>query len=357
MTARLALLVGTGKGAFIIDGDPERDSWTVRGPLCEGWPIRDVGWDPADGAIVAGGGSPWYGPAIWRSDDLGETWSHSSEGLTYGEDGPKLTKIWNVTAAHGALFAGGDPAGLFRSDDRGRTWSHVSGLRAHPTMPDWQPGAGGLCLHTIVPHPTDAQRMWVGISAVGAFETTDGGATWELRNQGVRTDYMPEKYPEFGQCVHKIVPAAGRPETLYQQNHCGMYRTDDGGRSWREIGDGLPSTFGFPIGAHPRDPDTAWLVPLNGDDRGRFAPDAALAVWRTRDGGSRWERHGDGLPQHDAYLAVLREAMAVDSLDPAGVYIGTSTGQLYASADEGRSWRPVVEHLPPIWSVDVVAFD
>jgi photosystem II stability/assembly factor-like uncharacterized protein len=357
MTQRVHLLVGTKKGAFILDGDERRDRWTVRGPMCEGWPVGDVTWDPARGAVVAGGGSPWYGAAVWRSDDLGATWSHSSDGLTYGDDGPKLTTIWNVTAAHGRLFAGGDPAGLFRSDDGGLTWSHVAGLRDHPTTPEWQPGAGGLCLHTIVPHPTDPRRMWIGISAVGAFETTDDGATWELRNQGVRADFLPEKYPEFGQCVHKFVPAAGRPETFYQQNHCGMYRSDDGGRTWTELTDGLPSTFGFPAGAHPRDPDMAWLVPLNGAEEGRYAPGAALAVWRTRDGGATWDRHGEGLPQRDAYLAVLREAMAVDRLDPAGVYIGTSAGQLFASADEGVSWRPVAKHLPPITSVDVVVLD
>jgi photosystem II stability/assembly factor-like uncharacterized protein len=357
MTSRLLLLVGTKKGAFALDGDTARDRWTVRGPLCEGWPIHDVSWDASSGAILAGGGSPWYGPAVWRSDDLGETWTHSSEGLTYGDDGPKLTKVWNVTAAHGTIWAGVDPAGLFRSADGGATWSHVDGLRAHPSTPDWQPGNGGLCLHTIVPHPTDAERLWVGISAVGAFETTDGGATWDLRNNGVRADFDPAIYPEFGQCVHKMAMAAGRPETIYQQNHCGVYRTDDGGRQWTEITAGLPSDFGFPMAAHPRDHATVWTVPLNGADQGRYVPDAALGVWRTADSGASWQRHGEGLPQQDAYLSVLREAMAVDRLDPVGVYIGTSAGQLFASPDEGETWRVVAEHLPPIWSVDAVSLD
>jgi photosystem II stability/assembly factor-like uncharacterized protein len=357
MTSRQLLLVGTKKGTFVLEGDTTRDRWTVRGPLCEGWPIHDVSWDASSGAILAGGGSPWYGPAVWRSDDLGETWTHSSDGLTYADDGPKLSKVWNVTAAHGSVWAGVDPAGLFKSADGGTTWQHVEGLRSHPSTPDWQPGNGGLCLHTIVPHPTDADRMWVGISAVGAFETVDGGATWELRNKGVRADFDPATYPEFGQCVHKMAMAAGRPDTLYQQNHCGVYRTDDGGRQWTEITAGLPSQFGFPMVAHPRDPSTVWTVPLNGDDRGRYAPDAALGVWRTSDAGESWGRYGDGLPQRDAYLSVLRESMAVDRLDPVGVYIGTSAGQLFASRDEGETWRAVAEHLPPIWSVDAVTLD
>jgi photosystem II stability/assembly factor-like uncharacterized protein len=325
--------------------------------MCEGWPIHDVSWDASTGSILAGGGSPWYGPAVWRSDDLGRTWDHSSDGLTYGDDGPKLTKVWNVVGAHGSVWAGVDPAGLFRSEDGGSTWRHVVGLREHPSTPEWQPGNGGLCLHTIVPHPTDPERMWVGISAVGAFETTDGGGSWELRNKGVRADFDPAIYPEFGQCVHKMVLAVGEPETLYQQNHCGVYRSSDGGREWTEITAGLPSDFGFPMAAHPRDPSTVWTVPLNGADRGRYVPAAAVGVWRTNDAGGSWQRHGEGLPQQDAYLSVLREAMAVDGLDPVGVYIGTSAGQLFASRDEGDTWSAVAEHLPPIWSVDAVVLD
>jgi photosystem II stability/assembly factor-like uncharacterized protein len=352
---RLLVLIGTKKGLFIAESDPDRSDWSLRGPLCEGWPIYDANLDASTGAIVAAGGSPWFGPAVFRSEDLGETWTHSSQGITYGDDAPAITKLWNVTPAHGVLWAGADPAGLFRSDDQGATWQHVTGLRAHPSQPEWQPGNGGLCLHTIVPHPEDARRLWVGISAVGAFETTDGGETWELRNKGVRADFHPAKYPEFGQCVHKIAMAAGDPERLYQQNHCGVYRTTDGGLQWEEISAGLPSDFGFPMGAHPRDPKTLWVVPLSPPEQGRYAPDASLAVWRSRDAGDSWERHGDGLPDHDAYLSVLREAMAVDRLDPAGVYIGTSAGQVYASADEGVTWRPVAEHLPGVQSVEVVA--
>ncbi len=352
MSERVVLLVGTRKGAFILDGGGDRRAWRVRGPLCEGWPLHDLSIDPASGAILAGGGNEWYGPAIWRSDDLGERWTHSSEGLTYGDDGPKVKTVWNVTATPDAIYAGVEPAGLFRSTDGGATWRHVEGLTNHPTRSEWQPGNGGLCLHSIVPHRDDPSRVWVGISAVGAFETRDGGATWELRNRGVRADFYPDKYPEFGQCVHKLVMAADGGEHLYQQNHCGVYRTSDGGLQWEEITAGLPSQFGFPMGAHPRDPKTVWTIPLNGDDQGRFMPEASAAVWRTNDGGDSWIRGSDGLPQEHAYLSVLREAMAVDRLDPVGVYFGTSNGQVFASSDEGRTWEIAAENLPSVWSVE-----
>ena len=354
---RHMLLVGTPKGAFLFDGDASRRSWSLRGPLCEGWPIHDLSVDPGSGAIVAGGGSPWYGPAVFRSDDLGQTWTHSSEGLTYGDDGPKVATIWNVTGAHGAIWAGVEPAGLFRSDDDGATWSHVSGLRDHPSRPGWQPGAGGLICHTIVPHPTDPARMWVAISAVGTFATEDDGATWEARNRGVAAVGGPDLYPETGQCVHKLVMAAGDPNRFYQQNHSGVYRSADAGLSWEDISEGLPSEFGFVMAAHPRDPNSGWVIPMTHPEEGRLAPDGALAVWRTSDRGDSWERHGDGLPQDNAFVGVLREALAVDRLDPVGVFFGTSTGQLYGSTDEGRTWNVVAANLPPIWSVETLVVD
>ena len=356
---RAILLLGTPKGAFILDSDEARREWRVREPVCGGWPVHDISVDRASGALLAGAGSPWFGPAVWRSDDEGATWTHSSEGITYGDDGPKVATVWNVTAGiDGTIYAGVEPAGLFRSSDGGATWSHVEGLTDHPTRPDWQPGAGGLILHTIVPHPTDAQRLWVGISSVGVFETRDGGATWETRNKGTRAEFNPaDRYPEWGQCVHKLVMAANGGERLYQQNHCGVYRTKDGGQVWEEITGSLPSDFGFVMTAHPRDPGTAWTIPLTDPMEGRLMPQGAAAVWRTNDGGDTWSRGSDGLPQQDAYVGVLREAMAVDRLDPVGVYFGTSTGQVYGSADEGRTWIKVVDNLPPIWSVEAHVVD
>jgi photosystem II stability/assembly factor-like uncharacterized protein len=357
MTQGPMLLVGTKKGGFVIERNG--GGWQIQGPLCEKWPIYDMNWDPRGGAIYAGGGNAWYGAAVWRSGDRGKSWTHSSDGLTYGEgEGvPKLTTVWNVTPADGTLYAGVEPAGLFRSEDKGRTWQHVEGLRRHPTTPEWQPGAGGLCLHSIVAHPTDRDRVWIAISAVGTFETRDGGESWETRNKGVRAEFSPVRYPEFGQCVHKLVLAADNGERLYQQNHCGVYRSDDGGSSWQEISEGLPSDFGFPMVRHPRDPKSVFVIPLNGAEHGRYVPDASAAVWRTRDGGASWTRLDRGLPQEHAYIQVLREAMAIDSADPAGVYFGTSTGELYGSQDEGESWKVIASHLPPIWSVEAVSVD
>ena len=361
------LLVGTPKGAFILEraadegGGP--DDWAIRGPLCEGWPIHDLIVEPGGGALLAAGGSPWYGPAVWRSEDLGVSWTHSSVGLTFGDDGgtsqEPIKTVWSLAVTpDGAILAGVEPAALFRSDDRGATWSQVTGLTDHESRSTWQPGAGGLILHTIVPHPTDLQRTWVGISAVGVFETRDGGSTWEPRNQGVRADFNPDPHPITGQCVHKFAAAAGEPETLYQQNHCGMYRSSDGGLSWTDLtANGLPSQFGFPLVAHPRDPDTFWIIPLNGDDRGRYVPGASAAVWRTQDRGETWIRAGDGLPQQDAYLSVLREAMARDTLDPVGITFGTKTGQLWHSDDDGVNWQLITRDLPEIWAVEALVRD
>jgi hypothetical protein len=358
MTTRAMLLVGTPKGAFLLESDAARTRWDIRGPFCEGWPIHDLIVDPANGALLAAGGSPWYGPAVFRSEDLGATWSHSSVGLTYGDDGPAIKTTWSLAVGpDDTVYAGVEPAGLFRSVDGGVSWAHVDGLTNHPTRPGWQPGNGGLILHTIVPHPTDAARVWVGISAVGVFETRDGGASWEPRNAGVRAGFLPDPHPVTGQCVHKFAAAAGQPETLYQQNHCGVYRTDDGGQHWDEITAGLPGEFGFPLVTDPRDPDTAWVIPLNGDDQGRYMPGASAAVWRTHDRGATWIRAGNGLPQRHAYLSVLREAMARDTLDPVGIAFGTGTGQLWHSTDGGVNWTMITGDLPAIWSVESLVLD
>jgi len=356
---RVNLLIGTPKGAFILESDVERATWSTRGPLCEGWPIHDLIVDPTRGTLFAAGGSPWYGPAVWRSADFGETWTHSSAGLAYPEDSEPVKTVWSLaTASDGTLYAGVEPAGLFRSRDDGATWEHVEALTNHSTRETWQPGAGGLILHTIVTHPSDADRQWVGISSVGVFETRDGGASWEPRNSGVRQDYSPDPFPETGQCVHKFAAAAGEPETLYQQNHCGMYRSLDGGASWEDLSkNGLPSQFGFPLVTHPRDPKTWWIIPLNGDQDGRYVPDGSAAVWRTHDRGDTWERLASGLPQSNAYWGVLREAMARDTLEPAGVAFGTKTGQLWHSRDEGETWTQLTDNLPEIWAVEAVVRD
>lgn len=268
-----------------------------------------------------------------------------------------MRSVWQVAPAHGALYAGVEPAGLFRSDDGGATWSHVEGLTRHPTRESWQPGAGGLICHTILAHPSDRRRMWVAISAVGCFATEDGGETWETRNRGVRADYSPDPYPEIGLCVHKMVTAPGEPDRLYQQNHCGTYRSDDAGRSWVCLDEGLPSTFGFPMVAHPRDPATVFTIPLNGAEHGRFPPDGSLAVWTTNDRGSSWRALRDGLPQSNAFFGILRDAMATDALEPFGIYFGTNTGKLYASADEGGGWSQIADLLPPIYSVATAVVD
>ncbi|CAN5714362.1 exo-alpha-sialidase [soil metagenome] len=353
------ILLGTRKGAFIVELDAARDRVSVRGPFCDAMPIQHLAWDGGRGTLLAGAGSPWYGPVVWRSPDMGETWTQSGEGLTYGEgeDSPALTRVWNLAPVGETIFAGVEPAGLFRSEDGGHSWAHVAGLREHPSRPDWQPGAGGLILHSIVPHPVDPARMWVGISAVGIFHTADGGRTWESRNRGVRAVGTPDEHPETGQCVHKVTLHPDRPEVLYQQNHSGAYRTYDGGLVWQDMNKGLPSTFGFPIAVHPHDPLTIWTVPLNGDDRGRYVRDGQAAVWMSRDEGTTWSAQTQGLPRQDAYIAVLREAMAVDRHEPVGVYVGTSTGQLFGSRDEGVTWRLLADFLPPISSVETMQLD
>jgi len=359
MAMKVLVLVGTRKGAFILESDDRRRSWQLRGPFCETWPLNHVVADPATGTIHAGGGSEWFGPAVWKSTDLGASWTHSSEGLAYPAGEEPIKSVWSLARGAGGLHAGVEPAGLFRSDDGGRSWQHVAGLRDHPSRPHWQPGGGGLILHSLVPHPEDPRQLWVAISAAGVFHTADGGETWQARNQGTRCDYLPEeqRYPEYGQCVHCLVAAPGMPDRLYQQNHCGMYRSEDGGRRWRSIEAGLPSSFGFAAAVHPRDPATLYLLPLNGDSVGRYVPDGKAAVWRTRDGGENWQALREGLPQENTFFGVLRQAMATDRLEPAGVYFGTNTGALFASADEGESWSCVAQHLPLICSVETLVVE
>ncbi len=359
MATKTLVLIGTTKGAFILESDAARAAWHVRGPFCDTLPMNHVIADPATGTIYAGGGNAWFGASVWKSEDLGASWTKSNAGLTYPDGEDAIKSVWSLAPGGGRLYAGVQPAGLFRSDDDGQSWRHVSGLRDHPTRPQWQPGGAGLILHSLLRHPTDERQLWVGISSVGVFQTTDGGETWQTRNSGTRCDYNPEeaRYPEFGQCVHSLVMAPGTPNLLYQQNHCGMYSSDDGGLHWESIEKGLPSTFGFPAAVHPRDPATLFLVPLNGDQVGRYVPDGKTAVWRSRDCGGTWEALRDGLPQKNAFICVLRQALATDRRDPAGVYFGTTSGTLFASADEGDTWTAIAEHLPTILSVETLVVD
>jgi hypothetical protein len=356
MAKRVMIMVGTKRGAFLAESDEQRQAWNVRGPFC-GHGVSDIKYDPATGAIYAASAAgewPEIKPAIQKSADFGQTWTHSAAGLTYGEGGPEITRIWAVQPAHGVLYAGVEPAGLFKSEDGGQTWRHIKGLREHPTCPDWGGGAGGLCLNTIVAHPTDPNRLWVGISAVGLFATEDGGETWDLCNGNMTQEYNPGK-AYYGFCCHKVVRAPGEQDILYMQDHGGVFRSFDGGQQWDDVRAGLSSDFGFACAAHPRDPQTAYVVPIQ--DNGRFMPGAAAAVWRTRNAGDTWERLSEGLPQEHAYFQVLREALATDELEPAGVYFGTNGGWLFASSNEGEAWQPIASFLPYIWAVNTAVVE
>jgi len=272
-----------------------------------------------------------------------------------------FSQIWSLGYAHGTLYAGTKPASLLSSRDGGETWENVQGLTDHPSADSWNPGAAGLVLHTIIADPSDPQKLWIGISAAGVFATEDGGVTWERRNRLSNADSCGHHdHPaaprdgEIGHCVHNMMRAPGTSDLLYQQNHHGVWRSVDGGRNWDDITEGLPSTFGFPIRVHPRDPDTIWTLPLNGDSVGRFPPDAAAAVWRSRDGGTSWRDLREGLPQQSCYFTVLRQAMAGDERDPAGIYFGTNSGSVFASLNEGDSWNEIARHLPTILAVEVL---
>jgi photosystem II stability/assembly factor-like uncharacterized protein len=357
------LLVGTRKGCFVIESDGNRRDWNIRGAYCESWPVYHAIYDHDSGSIYAAAASEWHGAGVWRSRDLGETWELSSEGLNYGDGdgdgGLKLSKVSSVSAAHGRLLVGAEAAGLFESRDGGETFKLLTTLDGLPGRDDWnnpdrQP-PGHLGLSAIMPHPDDPERLWVIVQGHSIFETTDGGETWAPRNKGLRADW-PLENPEVGYCVHKLVQSPVDHERMYQQNHVGMHRSDDAAKSWVEITEGLPSEFGFAAATHPHDRDTFYVIPLD-QGHGRFMPDGKAAVWRTRDAGSTWQRLDQGLPQEDAFLGVLREGMAIDTLDTPGLYFGTSTGQVFASVDEGDTWTEIASYLPAISSVEVAVIE
>ena len=359
--------VGTRKGVFLFVSR-DRKSWTSRGPYFEGETVRHAILDPWDGKTIwAGVTSEHFGPIVARTRNLGGSWTTPKEGPRFPkESGITVTRIWQIQPGlDGELWAGVEPAGLFRSDDGATSWSSVAGLNDQPDRKEWPPGNGGLCLHTILPYPGQRKRMMIGISAAGLFGTNDDGVSWRRMNGGIR-GFTPDKVLKDGEggvtCPHKIVRDAKDPAVLYMQNHRGVYRRTRGDPAWTIIEKGLPvvnkkdpSSFGFPIVAHPHDRGTAFIVPMEGDFN-RVVHKGAMAVFRTTDGGKRWERLSTGLPQKDAWFTVLRDAMRTDDSDPAGIYVGTTTGQLYYSRDGGDRWQLLADHLQPIQSVEAGTF-
>jgi serine/threonine protein kinase/photosystem II stability/assembly factor-like uncharacterized protein len=352
------LLLGTTKGAFLARSRPDRKHWEVAGPYFHGHAIYSLAYDSRNGRhrLWASTGSPLWGTYLRSSDDFGKTWTNPLEAnITFPpESGLALKNIWKIALGPpetpDKIYCGVEPAALFESQDAGESWSLVRSLFDHPHRPRWMPGQGGLCLHTVLLHPTAPGRIHVGISAAGVYRTDDGGRSWQARNRGIRVTFMPERYPEFGQCVHKIVRHLDRPDRLFLQNHWGLYRSDDGADTWHDIAHGLPSDFGFAMATHPHDPDCVYIVPMESDEF-RCTPEGRLRVYRTRNAGDSWEPLTRGLPQERAYETVLRDAMVTDALDPAGIYFGTRSGKLYGSRDAGKTWHELLNGLPQITCV------
>ncbi len=388
------ILVGTKKGAFVLTSDRKRERWDVNGPHFAGWEVYHLKGSPVDpNRLYASQTSGWFGQIIQRSDDGGKTWHQpgtppgepttTPEGMPKGEsnkfvydtspdtgkpftthqwyDGTQhpweFKRVWHLEPSFtdpDTVYAGVEDAALFRSTDGGKTWQELPGLRGHGSGPKWQPGAGGMCLHTILMDPGDPKRIFIAISAAGAFRTDDAGATWRPINRGLRSQGIPDPDAEVGHCVHHVAMHRSRPRVLFMQKHWDVMRSDDAGESWHEVSGNLPTDFGFVIDVHAHEPDTIYVIPIKSDSE-HYPPEGKLRVYRSRTGGHEWEPLTNGLPQRDCYVNVLRDAMAVDSLDPCGVYFGTTGGQVYASADAGDRWAPIVRDLPGVLSVEVQA--
>jgi len=385
--SQVRVLVGTRKGAFVLTSDGKREKWDVSGPHFAGWEVYHVKGSPADpNRLYASQTSGWFGQIIQRSDDGGKTWHQpgtpagqapaagppksESNKFAYDVASAPLTthqfydgtqhpwefkRVWHLEPSltdPDTVYAGVEDAALFRSTDGGQNWKELPGLRGHGTGPKWQPGAGGMCLHTVILDPSNPQRMFIAISAAGAFRTDDGGKTWKPINQGLRSKYIPDPTAEIGHCVHHVAMHPSRPGVLFMQKHWDVMRSDNAGDNWKEVSGNLPTDFGFVIDVHAHEPETVYVVPIKSDSE-HFPPDGKLRVFRSRSGGNEWEPLTKGLPQKNCYVNVLRDAMAVDSLDECGIYFGTTGGQVYASADAGDSWNPIVRDLPAVLSVEV----
>jgi photosystem II stability/assembly factor-like uncharacterized protein len=362
------VLVGTKKGAFILTSDGKREKWQVDGPHFGGWEMYHIkGSSVNPNRIYASQSSGWFGQVVHRSDDGGKNWETVGNEFVYdGEAGThqwydgtphpwEFKRVWHFEPSPtdaDVVYAGAEDAALFRSNDGGQSWKELSGLRGHGTGPEWQPGAGGLCLHTIILDPKNPDRIIIAISAAGSFRSDDGGKSWKAINQGLRSEYIPDPNAEVGHCVHHVAMHPARPDVLFMQKHWDVMRSDNAGDMWHEISGNLPSDFGFVVDIHAHEPDTIYVLPIKSDSE-HYPPEGKLRVYRSRTGGNEWEALTNGLPQSDCYVNVLRDAMSVDSLDPCGIYFGTTGGQVYASADSGDNWVPIVRDLPAVLSVEV----